>query len=357
MQFIMNCNHDHYGVETWDLSRKMQFIMNCNNAEVKSMDLPETLKQIVNYRKSGENWYRLADIIREVSRSEAWRANYNSNADWLKEAAKLSGHHPAVIRRMIRAMYFLDRMVEHEGIVFDNNGNIPLASLEILERMYPIDSKRTKELVGNALNGKVTLREVQKEYDNLVAKHLGTVTQNVLVIGPSKIFHKRAANAIHKSISFFTGKSGKVIEHKYGSMLFPLGVDIISICNNVNIDKEIYGFHIEFSTDGSMNNRGNILQSVAFSCEFFTRYWVILPEYSGIELQEYLSSRLNELELYNVAFAFLNNQPKSEDPEDLWHMTKSVFRPDISSHREEGFFPSENEFVPKWKNILSKHIN
>jgi len=319
------------------------------------MDIQEKLKQIENYRERGENWYELACVVQEVTRSEAWRSHFTSNANWLKEAAKCSGYHPAVIRRMVRAIVFLDRMTNQEGIVLEASGEIPLASLEILERMYPLAPNRVKELLGSALKGKVTLREVQREYDQAVEKQPDKAVQTGLARRLSNGFGQRSVKAINESIQLLSGEGNTRLFDKLPTP-FPSMADIFAISNNRNDVKVCDGFHIQFATGTMGNNRHNILQSIAFNCYFFRRYWIVLPEYTGIELEEFLSSKLRELELYNVAFAFLKDQPESEAPDELWDMTKSVYRPDISSPNEAGFFPLESDYIPKWTHLLLKHI-
>jgi len=320
------------------------------------MDVQEKLKQIENYRERGGNWYELACVVQEVTRSEAWRSHYTSNANWLKEAAKSSGYHPAVIRRMVRAIGFLERMTNQEGVTFENSGDIPLASLEILERMYPLDPNRVKELVGSALNGNATLREVQKEYDQAVEKQPDKAGQAGLGRRLANAFEQRSVKAIYESVNFLSGENDTRLSKKL-STPFPFIADLIAISNNRNGLKVCDGFDIQFAADAMRKNRNNILQRIAFNCGFFRRYWIILPEYTGIELEEYLSCILRELELYNVAFAFLKDQPESEAPDELWDMTKSVNSPDISEPNEAGFFPLESDYTPKWMHLLLKHIS
>ena len=96
---------------------------------------------------------------------------------------------------MIRAIYFLDKMVEQEGIIVDTNSDIPLSSLEILERMQLLAPERVRELIANVLNGTARLREVQREYDEIISQQSEYITERRFP-QLSRIFHQRASKAV-----------------------------------------------------------------------------------------------------------------------------------------------------------------
>jgi hypothetical protein len=68
----------------------------------------------------------------------------------------------------------------------------------------------------------------------------------------------------------------------------------------------VIGFlHFASENEIALKPTNNFIQRVAFSCEFFRRYWIILPDHPGIELAEEVISLFGELRLFNVAFAIL----------------------------------------------------
>ena len=165
------------------------------------MDIQEILKQVENYRENGRSWCELASIILEVNRKEEWRSDFKSAADWVKQVAKTSGYHPGIIRRMIKVKQFLDRMVSQDIIEIKPGENVPLASVEILERMYPLSPEKVKELFGKALSGEMTLKQVQREYDQVVAQEPSKVSDAKLLPRMAYAFTQRAGMAVKKYYS------------------------------------------------------------------------------------------------------------------------------------------------------------
>lgn len=316
------------------------------------MDVLAKLDKITECKNSGGSWYELAGMVEEISRSESWR----SRADWVKEAAKSSGYHPAVIRRMIRARGFLDRITGEQGIIIDKSRDIPLASIEILERMYPLAASEVIGLVDKALNGKVTLREVQKIYDQIIKQQPDKADRIGSVRRQANDFRQLATMWIMGNINLLSCGARISLINK-AKVPFPLEVDIIVISSYVDGSRHCDGFDILFVADSSQKNRGNILQRIAFSCEFFRRFWVVLPEHQCAELGVYLFNKLRELELYNVSFCLLKDQSKTGVSDVLSAKTSSVYQPDICSPREAGFFVPESNYIPHWKHLLLKYIN
>jgi|GEM_PF-4513800 len=322
------------------------------------MDLQETLTNIRNYRERDGNWYKLAKMVREVSRSEAWRGHFSSNAEWVKEAAKVSGYHAAVLRRMVRAIYFLEQMV-NEGIVLKNEEEIPLASLEILERMYPLAQEKVKGLLTKALDGAITLREVQKEYDDAVRQQYDDNEKLRLFHKDSKTFKLRASKAILASIVMLSGKEAtRIFQRIPSGFPFPISREmLIAAFSNKHYFVECDAYYPHFaSTYESIIFDKSLLRSIMSQCEFFRRFWVVLPESIEMKSSEVLSDRLRELGLVNVGFALLNDKPESPAPEDLWCLTRSVYWPDILSPSDPRFFPPESEYFPRWMHLLLRHL-
>jgi len=322
------------------------------------MDISEVLENLKDYKKSGGNWFKMADLILQISRSDAWLGHYPSNAAWLKEAAKISGYSPTVVRRMLRVRDFLNRMVVKEGLILPEDADIPLASLEVLERMYPLGPERVTQILGRAIRGQATLREVQREYDDLVSKKPEEAGETRLLPRLTRAFEERAFEAVLENMILFSGKGNFHTIRKFNG---PLGltVDVLAIgsdptTNNVIID----GFEFKFvSTNNYLGkNRFSYLAHITCRSEFFRRYWLIFPEGPGMQLGEMLRNDLKLLGLYNVGVAILKDEVKSAPTEDLWDFLGSVYRPEICTPKEEGFFPNEDEYNPKWSHLLLEHI-
>jgi hypothetical protein len=312
------------------------------------MDIEQAIQEITNFRDRGQNWCWLAGIVQDVTQRQLWRSLFNSNAEWVKEAAKRSGYHPAVIRRMVRAKQFLDRMISEEGIPLCKEDNMPLASIEILERMYQLAPDRVKELLPSAVRGQITLREVQGEYDEIVNKRPDKAEQRGLERRHAKAFEQRAIKAIYDTIQYFSGDAS-ILKVRPTITPFPLGVNLVAVtCRDW--EREYDGFAIRLGGDGSRNNRGSVLQNIAFSSQFFRRYWIVLPEHVAMDFEEYLYDSLRTLQLYNVSIAVLRNQPQGSSPEDLWEM-RSVYRPEATSTQDPVFFAPNDVYTPKWKEL------
>ena len=319
------------------------------------MEATEVLAVINDYKESGRNWYRLAGLVGEISTRETWRSHFKSNNDWLDEASKISGYHATVMRRMIRARDFLDRLVDQGYIFLKDENDIPLAVLELLERMYPLNPERTKELVDSALNKGVTFRQVKAEYDDIVSMQSNNTGGSSTFARLSHAFQLRAGKTIKKTVSVLSGDGNiKVIKRAQTSFSFPLRNDILIAVIKTQSDEMDFDGYIPYFilTHESIKSHISLLVSISYHCEFFRRLWIVLPDGPGIDFIEELSGKLRMMELYNVAFAILNDNPKSEDAGENLYMTRSVYQPGIDSPSEIGFFPLENEYTPRWKHIL-----
>lgn len=320
---------------------------------MEKMDIELAIEEITDFRKRGQNWYRLAGVVQEVTRRQLWRSMFNSNAEWVKEAAARSGYHPAVIRRMVRAKEFVDRMASEAGIEFYKEDDMPLASLEVLERMYQLAPSRVKDLLPDAIQGRITLREVQEEYDDIVNKNPGKAEQRGLERRQANAFEQRATAAIHESIQFFSGDAS-ILKVRVPITPFRIAVDLVAVRGR-DCKREYDGFALHLGGDGNRKSRGNVLQNIAFSSQFFRRFWIVLPEHAAVDFKQYLHESLRVLQLYNVSVALLKDHPQGGAPKDLWELN-SVYRPQATSPQDPEFFAPENVYTPRWQELLLHEI-
>lgn len=313
------------------------------------MDIQLAIEEITDFRKKGQNWYKLAGIVQEMTQRQLWRSLFNSNAEWIKEAAKRSGYHPAVVRRMVRAKEFVERVESEEGIQLCKEDDMPLASLEILERMYQLAPRRVKDLLPEAVRGRITLREVQEEYDDIVNKHPDKAEQRGLERRQANAFEQRAIKLIQESIQVFS-EDASILKVRAAILPFQLAVDLVAVRGN-DYKREYDGFDLQLGGDATRKNRANILQRIAFSSQFFKRFWVVLPEQASMDFKEYLHDSLRTLQLFNVSIAMLKDQPQGGGPDDLWEMI-SVYRPEATSPKDPDFFAPDHVYTPRWLELL-----
>jgi hypothetical protein len=106
-------------------------------------------------------------------------------------------------------------MVKQKGIVLPKEkDSIPLASLEILSRMYPLSPEKVIALIEKAFKGEITLRNVQREYSSLTKEKiieklikgppdlggLGAITEGQIA------FRQRATEAVFEHINLLSGE-------------------------------------------------------------------------------------------------------------------------------------------------------
>jgi hypothetical protein len=319
------------------------------------MDATKALKLVENYKVKGGRWHELAGIIHDVCKNETWRSTYNTNSEWLDAVSKSSGFHSTVIRRMLRAKEFLERMLTEESNTLKIGEEIPLASLEILERLHSINPGISKRFLGKVLCGEMTYREVQKEYDTLVFAQ--TEKKGRTRMGPrlSKEFHYRAIKAIQKNRRIMSGNIAIDLYPLPKDMPYALDTDAITILNN-NGKKGFDGFiihYLSFDSDAvDIEELNFLVKNVAFNSNFFRRLWIILPDKNDKLFLNMLLDKLKCLELNNVAIALLCYRVEAKLIES-WESMISVFNPTAETPQQEGFFPTDKEF---YYLIIYKHF-
>lgn len=300
------------------------------------MKAPKALDLITDFRDKGMSWFQMATIIDEVSRCTGWVGFYKSNADWLKAAAAQSGYQATVVRRMLRVRNFLERMTKQPGIDIPLEGNLPLASLEVLERMFPIAPEQCKALLHKAIKGEITLREVQKEYS--------AVTQNV------ESFHDQAVHRITEDLEIFCGEGDLSLIQNFKCPLFIL--DAIAITSSPSAGRFCVGFDIKPINFGKMtSSRNNIRFEVAFVSQFFDRFWLIMSGEQAIEYAKWITGSMQVLGLLNVAVAVWED---SFDLEGHWRFFSSAS--EFVFPQDTGFFPPPDLYTPGWKHLLYEHV-
>lgn len=322
------------------------------------MDLQETIEKLDGFKEKGGNWVIMSDLIRDVTLSDAWVGHYKSNADWLKAAAQMSGYQPTVIRRMLRVRNFLDKMIENKKLSLPKDGTLPLASLEIIERLYPLAPDTAFELLVRAVEGKVTLREVDKIYSSLLSNN-----HQVVRIMNASVFKDLADQAVRNNINVFAGyKYNHLLSNHKTSLISNIDLVGVRIISSHALDddiKEYDGFSFMFfnNYESFESNRYRALHLIAYNSNFFNRYWFILSASSGDDAARWLRDALVSLCLYNVGIAVLPVSAEAEVSEsDKWYFPGSIIRPHIKSPHNPDFFPTKNEYTPKWLDLLSIHL-
>lgn len=313
----------------------------------------EVIEIIKDSKRRKEDWFKMASLIDEVSRSTTWVGHYKSNADWLKSAAEASGYQATVVRRMLRVRNFLERM-QHAGFALPQKSYLPLASLEILERMYAVEPTRCKELLGKAVKGEITLREVQNEYSIVTSNPAGA--NPLLKVEP---FFSETRHAVIKSIELFSGINNMTFGYKPNlhTSLIP---DIYAFHNFEVNDIFIVAFKLILIKDTPYKKNQitkvclGIIRELAFTSQFFDRVWLIFSDGAGIEYAKQLPEMLNELGLINIGVTVFKGQSSSQ--KDSWQFFGSVLNPAIETPEDPNFFPSSNQYAPKWKHLVKKYI-
>lgn len=314
------------------------------------MDITGVTEKITGYRLSSGNWYEMAGLVQDIIETGEWVGHYKSSAAWIKAAAEISGYQSTVLRRMLRVRSFLNRMVVNKKFPLPSGGDMPLASLEILERMFPLSPVRTEELLGRAVNGEITLREVQAEYNELARN-------NKLTSNPASQFNKDAEAAVSTYIGLFSGKSYNKIVPEFRSSFFVISLIAAKVKHDNLLDA--HGFDFEFVPHEAhfKQYKYSVLRRIAFESQFFSRYWIIFSDGTGIEFAEWLTEQLRILNLVNVGVAVLNESRYDKSHQDTWYFPGSIIRPSISSPDNTEFFPSQEEYSPRWRGLLFDDIH
>jgi len=314
------------------------------------MTAAEVLDSIKDHKQRGGSWFQMASMIDEVSRSAGWVGYYKSNAEWLKAAAVQSGYQATVVRRMLRVRKFLERMTKQAGFAVPQESTLPLASLEVLERMFPIAPERCRELLNKAVKGEITLREVQREYS--------AVTKLPLEDSDSAMrapFHKQLADAVSESIELFSGKRNMHILFQPKRPGYFM-IDAIATTTSKEKNSLCVGFEFKFvSNNNTMRkNLNNVLHEIAFVSQFFDRFWLIFSDGAGTEYAKWMTVTMRDLGLVNVGVAVLKDRPDQEG--SYWQFFGSVLNPAIQSPESSLFFPTPDQYAPRWKHLLLRHL-
>jgi len=315
--------------------------------------LSHTLEEIRGFKHKGRNWFEMANLLRDVGQTGAWMTLYPSYPAFLKSAAMESGYALRVIHRMLRVRDFLYRLIEIEGFSLPEGTDLPLAALEILERMYPLDPRKTIQLIGRAVRGEITLRGVQEVYDS-VSKEQEKPGKNRLSPRSLRQFEQRAIAATLLNKEIFLGEGEfKTMMHFQGP--FALATDLVVI--KLPPDECAIGFEFRFVNNAVRYSKDRIalLQKIVFSSEFFRKYWLVFSEGAGSDVGNLLIDDLRRLELFNVEIAIFKDIPDAT-PREQWFFPESIYQPGISSPPEKNFFPSLKQHSPRWEHLILEHI-
>jgi hypothetical protein len=140
---------------------------------------------------------------------------------------------------------------------------------------------------------------------------------------------------------------------------YALDTEVIALLFLNSGKKSFDGFIIHYLS----SNNGNVsaeeinvlVKNIAFNSEFFRRLWIVLPDKNNNVVLNMLLDTLKCLELNNVAIALLCDDTSTRYLES-WRSMISVFNPMVESPQQESFFPTDNEYCPRWSHLLSKQI-
>jgi len=319
------------------------------------LKISEAIENITNFRNKGINWLRMAEIVSTIEKSGSWTERYASRTEWIQEAARVSGYGLRVIYRMLKVKAFLDMMVETEKLLLPEGADIPLASIEVIQRLHPLQQDMASQLLGRAIRGDVTLKEVQKVYDNIVCQNLEKAGKKKVLPRLVHNFEESAVLAVLQNPHIFMGK-GKFQTVQEFRGPYGLVVDLIAFKNTPI--PSVFGFEFKYIHDELVQRKSfyDLLQKVVFTSQFFKRFWIVFVADVGEKAVADFSEDLKKLQLYNVGIALVKPMVESDSKRIELKFANSIYRPEIISPQEDGFFPSDKEFSGKWEHLVLEHV-
>jgi len=297
----------------------------------------------------------LAEIVSAVEKSGTWTKRYSTRTEWIEEAARVSGYGLRVIYRMLKVKGFLDMMVEKGKVYLPEGADIPLASIEIIQRMHPLSEAKASQLLDQAIHGRVTLKEVQTVYDDIVSQNLEKAGKKKVLPRLVHSFSESAVQAVMQNTQLFIGKGKfKTVREFRGPYGFVLDLIVIKSAPTPSV----IGFEFKYFREKPAQRKSvhGLLHEVAFLSQFFRIFWIVFDADAGKKVSEYISEGLKKLQLYNVGIALVKPIAESSTNQIELKFANSIYHPECISPHEYGFFPTQKEYSPRWENLMLDHI-
>jgi hypothetical protein len=279
-----------------------------------------------------KDWRDVSGIVAEILQSRAWRDEYPTPTAWLEAASEVSGYSSAILRRMCAVRSFLENVKDDFGapqILTDNTTRAPIATMEILKRVHDIDAGKAKELFDKILLGKVSHREVQATYQDMLGPSpftkgpgqgpMGLPRDSATNLSMGNKFGKRAAHeflqaaagAIENKLQVLTQDAQARFYFQQFKFNFA-SPDAVALRLKGNGIEWIDAFDMRYMTGAlPRRKRNQLLAEVAFGATFFRNYWVIIEKRGA--LAQSLAKDARFLELHSVGVA----EFELEKPEKL----------------------------------------
>jgi len=263
-----------------------------------------SLAELEKYQNESANWIVIAGFVRDVIRTGAWAGEFQSPTEWLREASTVTGYTVATLRRLTKIRDFLDLIMGEEAAAKAQNENVPVASLEVLKRMYDLSPDRARELFNTILKRGITYRQLRVEYDEQVMKQLSSTNAAKLGLRLAKIVNEYAFQAVQSQIEMFSGGGDKSLLRDYKSRY--LFSDAIVVGHVGRAVKFVDGFEFQMSKSGNVPFQKRFLAHVCFQAGFFRMFWIVVPYEPESNIAKNLCEDLQKLGRYSIGLVTIS---------------------------------------------------
>lgn len=274
------------------------------------MKKKDVISQLAELSAASADWFRVAEIVREGIRKEAWKEESLSRAVWLEDAAKAAGYTAATLRRLVKALDFLKGMVTPKRLTTLRTTNIPIGALEILMRMHELAPDRAKTVLDKTLSGELSYRQLKGEHDQLVHERARRAPPKMFSPRLFRQFEDRAVHLVEENVQGFVGDDDVVLTRDPRVSLDELPLtrpDLIAIKRTETGIKFIDGFEFHYirTTLGQSMLKNFIVEAIAFRASFYRHYWIIIQEEIQGKAAEILRERLLKLGRFSVGIIYI----------------------------------------------------
>lgn len=296
------------------------------------MQTGQALTALEGAKVDKKDWREVSGIVSEILQSRAWREEYPTPTAWLEAASEVSGYSSAILRRMCAVRSFLENVKDDFGapqILTDNTTRAPIATMEILKRVHDIDASKAKELFDKILLGKVSHREVQAAYQDMLGPSpfgggKGLPRDSAQNVSMGNKFGKRAAHEFLQIAASIVESKLQVLtrdaQARFYFQQFKFNFaapDAVALRMKGNGIEWIDAFDMRYMTGAlARRKRNQLLAEIAFGATFFRNYWVIVEKRGALASSIAKDARF--LELHSVGVAEFDR----ENPEKLHILLK-----------------------------------
>jgi hypothetical protein len=272
----------------------------------------ESLSELQKLRADNAHWMEFAFITNEILGNASWKDGFASQTDYMIKASEASGYGIGTIRRFFKLGKIIDVLVHEYFADRAETNKIPMASLEVLDRMGDIDSAAAANYFPSLILGQISYRQLLKIYKDLIESSKGeNVSAGKVGLRAAKNFDRSATEILAWNYKELSGDEDLEFVRQPKQTKY-CKVDAISV-KKVD-DNIVFVDGYKFITRRSENityQHFKMLEHLAFQAGFFRNLWVGFQKETGKQLAMMLMEDASFLGLKSIGIFFFDENFES----------------------------------------------